>query len=125
MESYLGFVFLIINDFLIKMRAYPDIQIVKTVRGFRNTKLIAGAFPDRVEGPYIYTITDGELLKINMDTLEIVKKSRGWGDARFMDAAGPNLYVVVGNELIRVNAANLEEVTRVRGWNDATICSSW
>ncbi|PFZ93857.1 hypothetical protein [Bacillus wiedmannii] len=121
LESYLGFVFLIINDFLIKMRIYPDIQVVKTVRGFRNTKLIAGAFPDRTEGPHIYTITNGKLLKINMDTLEIVKKSRDWGDARLMDAAGPNLYVVVGNDLIKVNAANLEEGPRVRGWNDATL----
>ncbi|MFN6794165.1 hypothetical protein [Bacillus sp. TD11] len=117
--AYYRYVFLVKEDLLIKMETVPELEEIKTVRGFRNTTLTARATTD--DGPHIYTITDGELRKINMNTLEIVKSSPGWENARLMDGIGPNLYIVVGDDLINIDAKTLHEKQRISGWSDANL----
>ncbi|HDR7713246.1 hypothetical protein [Bacillus cereus] len=123
LTAYYNFLLLVTGDLLIKMAIYPELEEVKTVRGFTNTKLITGAVANEIEGPHIFTITDGELLKINLETLQVVDKNSDldWENARFLDGAGPNLYTVIGDELINIDVETLRKKGSDSGWQDANL----
>lgn len=116
---YYRYVFLVSGDFLIKMDTHPELEKVKTVAGYRNTKLIAGA-----HGMHIFVIKeDGKLIKLNFE-LEPVDvpdaDDSGWENARFMDGTGDHLIIVRDDDLIKINGITLKEEKRSTGWANAT-----
>lgn len=120
--SYYRYVFLVIGDYLIKMET-TELEILKTVRGYSNTKLIAGA-----DGQHIFLIKDGKLIKLDFE-LEPVRlpddaDDSGWEDARLMDGSGHHLYIVRGDDLIKMNAITLKEEGKDTGWTDATLLTA-
>lgn len=117
--SYYRYVWLVEGDLLIKRDTHPELEIVKTVEGYRNTKLMAGA-----DGEHIFVIKDGKLIKLNFE-LEPVPvpdgaDDSGWEDARFMDGTGDHLIIVRGDDLIKVNGKTLKIEKTSTGWTDAT-----
>ncbi|MEB2276855.1 hypothetical protein LAV82_22825 [Bacillus sp. ILBB4] len=119
LSAYYRYVFLVEGNLLIKRDTHPELEIVKTVEGYHNTKLMAGA-----DGQHIFVIKDGKLIKLNFE-LEPVPvpdgaDDSGWEDARLMTGAGDNLYIVKGDELIKVDGKTLKVKQKSTGWADAT-----
>jgi hypothetical protein len=115
---YYRYVFLVSGDYLIKMETHPELEELKTVAGYRNTKLIAGA-----DGKHIFVIKDGKLIKLNFE-LEPVPlpddaEDSGWEGARLMEGAGHHIYIVRGDDLIKMNGRTLKEDDKGAGWTDA------
>ncbi|TVX93032.1 hypothetical protein [Paenibacillus agilis] len=124
--AYYRYVFLVVGDNLYKLETVPELEILKTVPGYRDTKLIAGA-----DGQHIFVIKDGKLIKLNFE-LETVPlpddpndpDGSRWEDAKLMDGSGQHLYIVRGDELIRMNAITNIEEGKDTGWTDATLLTA-
>ncbi|MHB8061630.1 MAG: hypothetical protein ACYDG2_03175 [Ruminiclostridium sp.] len=117
--AYYRYVFLVIGDYLIKMETHPELEILKTVGGYSNTKLLAGA-----DGQHIFVIKDGNLIKLDFELESVGLHDSGWEDARLMDGSGDYLYIVRGDDLIQMNAITIKEEGKDTGWTDATLLTA-